>query len=154
MEQIQEQLIQLIMILVGGALTIATIYATILVNKYIDIAKEKAQQIKDENAKKKVEDALERVNSLLVTNITNAEVTLKQEILNGLSDGTFSKEDFTSLKESVVNNVLTKLGNDSTELLNSELGDLNSFVSSKLEEVLADLKEDPNSIVKHTTIDK
>lgn len=154
MEQIQEQLIQLIMILVGGALTIATIYATILVNKYIDIAKEKAQQIKDENAKKKVEDALERVNSLLVTNITNAEVTLKQEILNGLSDGTFSKEDFTSLKESVVNNVLTQLGNDSTELLNSELGDLNSFVSSKLEEVLADLKEDPNSIVKHTTIDK
>lgn len=152
MEQIQEQLIQLLTIIIGGLLSIATIYVTIFINKYTSIAKEKAKQIKDENAQKKVNVALDRVNSLLTTNIVNAETTLKKELLKGIADNNFTKEDFVSLKESVINNVLKQLGDDSKNLLDSELGDLNGYISVKMEEILANLKEDPNSVVSHTEI--
>lgn len=152
MEQIQEQLIQLLTIIIGGLLSIATIYVTIFINKYTSIAKEKAKQIKDENAQKKVNVALDRVNSLLTTNIVNAETTLKKELLKGIADNNFTKEDFVSLKESVINNVLKQLGDDSKNLLDSELGDLNGYISVKMEETLAELKENPNSVVQHTEI--
>lgn len=148
MEQIQNQLIGLFTIVIGGALTIASIYATIYINKYIEIAKEKSQAIKDENAQKKINLALERVNELLVTNITSANETLKKELIEGIKDGNLSKEDFASLKESVINKVLVQLGGNSKELLSTEIGDLNDFLSSKLEEKLANLKLDENSRVK------
>ena len=152
MEQIQQQLINLFTILISGALTIATIYATAYINKAINTAKLKNESIKDENARNKINFALDRLDSLLVTNITNAEVTLKKELVDGIQDGKFTKEDFASLKESVVNNVLNQLGKDSTELLNTELGNLNDYVSARLEETLANLKENPDSVVKHTNL--
>lgn len=148
MEQIQNQLIGLFTIVIGGALTIASIYATIYINKYIEIAKEKSQAIKDENAQKKINLALERVNELLVTNITSANETIKKELIEGIKDGNLSKEDFASLKESVINKVLVQLGGNSKELLSTEIGDLNDFLSNKLEEKLANLKLDENSRVK------
>ncbi len=152
MEQVQQQLIQLLTVVISGLITLATVYVTIYINKAIETAKLKNQQLADENARRKVNTALERVNSLLVTNIVNAEVTLKQELLNGIKDGRLTKEDFASLKDSVVNNVLKQLGPDSTELLSTELGDVTEYVSVKLEETLANLKNNPNSVVQHTVV--
>ena len=152
MEQVQEQLINLFTILISGVLTLAAVYATIYINKLIETAKLKNESIQDENARKKMNTALDRVDSLLVTNITNAEVTLKKELIEGIQDGKLTKEDFASLKESVVNNVLKQLGTNSTELLSTEIGDLNDYVSVKLEETLANLKEDSSSVVQHTNL--
>lgn len=152
MEQIQQQLINLLTIIISGAIAVATVYATMYIDKAIKMVKSKNESIQDENARKKLNDALDRLDSLLVTNIVNAEVTLKKELVNGIQDGKFTKEDFASLKESVVNNVLNQLGKDSTELLNTELGNLNDYVSVRLEETLANLKENPDSVVKHTNL--
>ena len=152
MEQIQQQLINLLTIIISGAIAVATVYATMYIDKAIKMVKSKNESIQDENARKKLNDALDRLDSLLVTNIVNAEVTLKKELVDGIQDGKFTKEDFASLKESVVNNVLNQLGKDSTELLNTELGNLNDYVSVRLEETLANLKENPDSVVKHTNL--
>ena len=152
MEQIQQQLINLLTIIISGAIAVATVYATMYIDKAIKMVKSKNESIQDENARKKLNNALDRLDSLLVTNIVNAEVTLKKELVNGIQDGKFTKEDFASLKESVVNNVLNQLGKDSTELLNTELGNLNDYVSVRLEETLANLKENPDSVVQHTNL--
>ena len=152
MEQIQQQLINLLTIIISGAIAVATVYATMYIDKAIKMVKSKNESIQDENARKKLNDALDRLDSLLVTNIVNAEVTLKKELVDGIQDGKFTKEDFASLKESVVNNVLNQLGKDSTELLNTELGNLNDYVSVRLEETLANLKENPDSVVQHTNL--
>ena len=151
-QDLQNQLIGLIQIIIGGLLSIASIYAIIFIQKYTAIAKEKLNAIQDKNAKEKLDVAIDRLNSLLVTNIVNAETTLKNELIKGIQDGNLTKEDFASLKESVTNKVINQLGQDSTELITNEVGDLKDYVNVKLEETLAELKEDPNSIVKHTII--
>lgn len=147
-QDLQNQLIGLLQVLIGGVLSIGSIYAVILINKYTNIAKEKLQSIKDENAKHKLEVACERLNSLLVTNITNTENSLKQELLNASADGKLTKEELLSLKESVVDKTLKQLGPDTTELLTNEVSDIRDYTETKLEEVLANLKLDPNSSVK------
>ena len=151
-QDLQNQLISLIQIIIGGLLSIATIYSIIFINKYTAIAKEKLQAVKDANARDKLDVAMDRLNSLLVTNIINAEATLKEELIKGIQDGNLTKEDFVSLKESVANKVINQLGQDSTELITNEVGDLKDYVNVKLEETLAELKEDPNSIVQHTKL--
>ena len=151
-QDLQNQLIGLIQIIIGGLLSIASIYAIIFIQKYTAIAKEKLNAIQDKNAKEKLDVAIDRLNSLLVTNIVNAETTLKNELIKGIQDGNLTKEDFASLKESVTNKVINQLGQDSTELITNEVGDLKDYVNVKLEETLAELKEDQNSIVKHTII--
>ena len=43
---------------------------------------------------------------------------------------------------------LKQLGSDTTELLTNEVSDIRDYTETKLEEVLANLKLDPNSSVK------
>ena len=151
-QDLQNQLIGLIQIIIGGCISIGSIYAIIIIQKYTAIAKEKLNAIQDKNAKEKLDIALSRLNDLLVSNIVNAEVTLKSELTKGIQDGNLTKEDFVSLKESVTNKVINQLGQDSTELITNEVGDLKEYVNVKLEETLAELKDNPNSVVQHTVI--
>ena len=147
--ELQSQLIQLIQIIIGGCLSIASIYAVILINKYTNIAKEKLNSIQDKNAKEKLNVAMDRLNSLLVTNITNTENTLKKTLIEASKDNKLTKEDFDLLKNNVAENVISQLSNDTTDIISKEVGDINDFVNIKLEEVLANLKADPNSSVEY-----
>ena len=147
--ELQSQLIQLIQIIRGGCLSIASIYAVILINKYTNIAKEKLNSIQDKNAKEKLNVAMDRLNSLLVTNITNTENTLKKTLIEASKDNKLTKEDFDLLKNNVAENVISQLSNDTTDIISKEVGDINDFVNVKLEEVLANLKADPNSSVEY-----
>lgn len=147
--ELQSQLIQLIQIIIGGCLSIASIYAVILINKYTNIAKEKLNSIQDKNAKEKLNVAMDRLNSLLVTNITNTENTLKKTLIEASKDNKLTKEDFDLLKNNVAENVISQLSNDTTDIISKEVGDINDFVNIKLEEVLANLKADSNSSVEY-----
>ena len=147
--ELQSQLIQLIQIIIGGCLSIASVYAVILINKYTNIAKEKLNSIQDKNAKEKLNVAMNRLNSLLVTNITNTENTLKKTLIEASKDNKLTKEDFDLLKNNVAENVISQLSNDTTDIISKEVGDINDFVNVKLEEVLANLKADPNSSVEY-----
>ena len=147
--ELQSQLIQLIQIIIGGCLSIASIYAVILINKYTNIAKEKLNSIQDKNAKEKLNVAMDRLNSLLVTNITNIENTLKKTLIEASKDNKLTKEDFDLLKNNVAENVISQLSNDTTDIISKEVGDINDFVNIKLEEVLANLKADSNSSVEY-----
>ena len=147
--ELQSQLIQLIQIIIGGCLSIASIYAVILINKYTNIAKEKLNSIQDKNGKEKLNVAMDRLNSLLVTNITNTENTLKKTLIEASKDNKLTKEDFDLLKNNVAENVISQLSNDTTDIISKEVGDINDFVNIKLEEVLANLKANPNSSVEY-----
>ena len=92
---------------------------------------------------------MDRLNSLLVTNITNTENTLKKTLIEASKDNKLTKEDFDLLKNNVAENVISQLSNDTTDIISKEVGDINDFVNIKLEEVLANLKADSNSSVKY-----
>jgi hypothetical protein len=149
---LQGQFMNFVTIIVGGALSVCSVYATIYINKALEIAKAKAEQIKDEKAKKIVDNTLEKTANLIKTNIVALENTAKQELIKSIADGKIDKSELNQLAMSVQQNVLTQLGDESLNILNNSLGDVSGYISSKIEETLADLKLDQTSSVSKTVI--
>lgn len=153
MNNLQEQVNNLLTIVIGGALSVASIYATIYINKAIEVAKAKAEQIKDEKAKKIVDDTIDRTASLIKTNIVALENTTKVELIKDIQDGKIDKSELSTLATKVQENVINQLGEQSVDILNQSLGDVNGYLASKIEETLADLKIDATSSVSKTVIE-
>ena len=151
MEVLQEGMIKLLEIVIGGALAIASVYATLFVTKAtqkakIEIAKLKGTSYKatTEQAKKLLNDSLDSVDVLLKTNIIAMENTLKKELAKGVEDGKIEKEELNKLAFAVKENVLNQLGEDTVMILNNGLNDLNGYIEARLEQVLVEVKEKNN----------
>jgi len=152
MDQIQTQLMGLLQIVIGGIISIAGIYATIYINKAIAIAKEKANKIKDEQARTLAENILNDVDNLITTNIISVENALKPAILKAIEDGKIDKTELNSLATIVKENTLAQMGTDAAKILDGTLGDTSSYLENRIEKILASLKSAPGTEVNKTVI--
>ena len=144
MEVLQEGMIKLLEIVISGALAIASVYATLLVTKATQKAKMEISKLKDEQAKKLLDDSLYKVDALLKTNIIAMENTLKKELAKGVEDGKIEKEELNKLAFAVKENVLNQLGKSSLDILNEGLNDLDGYIEARLEQILVEVKEKNN----------
>ena len=137
---LKDTVIQLLGVIIGGCLAIATAYAGLLIARATQKIKLEIEKLNDETQKKIFNDALDRVDSLLQTNIVAMENTVKKDMLTSIADGKIEKAELKTLADNVKNNVLKQLGDDSLEVLNNSLGDVNGYLEVKIEEILAQIK--------------
>ena len=143
---------EILQTLVAGVISLAGILTTIYVNKAIELAKLKAQAIKDEQAKKILANALNNVDELICTNIVAVENTLKPQILEAIKDGKIDKSELNNLSLVVKENVINQMGQQTNTIINEALSDVNSYLESRIEKILADLKNSDSNAVNYTTI--
>ena len=137
---LKDTVVQLLGVIIGGCLAIATAYAGLLIARATQKIKLEIENLNDETQKKIFNDALDRVDSLLQTNIVAMENTVKKDMLASIADGKIEKAELKTLADNVKNNVLKQLGDDSLEVLNNSLGDVNGYLEVKIEEILAQIK--------------
>lgn len=137
---LKDTVIQLLGVIIGGCLAIATAYAGLLIARATQKIKLEIEKLNDETQKKIFNDALDRVDSLLQTNIVAMENTVKKDMLASIADGKIEKAELKTLADNVKNNVLKQLGDDSLAVLNDSLGDVNGYLEVKIEEILAQIK--------------
>ena len=137
---LKDTVVQLLGVIIGGCLAIATAYAGLLIARATQKIKLEIEKLNDETQKKIFNDALDRVDSLLQTNIIAMENTVKKDMLASIADGKIEKAELKTLADNVKNNVLKQLGDDSLEVLNNSLGDVNGYLEVKIEEILAQIK--------------
>lgn len=137
---LKDTVIQLFGIIIGGCLAVASAYAGLLVARATQKIKLEIERLNDETQKRILNDTLDRVDSLLQTNIIAMENTVKKDMLAAIEDGKVEKAELKTLADNVKNNVLKQLGNDSLEVLNNSLGDVNGYLEVKIEEILAQIK--------------
>lgn len=137
---LKDTVIQLLGVIIGGCLAIATAYAGLLIARATQKIKLEIENLNDETQKKIFNDALDRVDSLLQTNIVAMENTVKKDMLASIADGKIEKAELKTLADNVKNNVLKQLGDDSLAVLNDSLGDVNGYLEVKIEEILAQIK--------------
>ena len=137
---LKDTVIQLFGIIIGGCLAVASAYCGLLVARATQKIKLEIERLNDEAQKRILNDTLDRVNSLLQTNIIAMENTVKKDMLVAIEDGKVEKAELKTLADNVKNNVLKQLGNDSLEVLNNSLGDVNGYLEVKIEEILAQIK--------------
>ena len=137
---LKDTVVQLLGVIIGGCLAIVTAYAGLLIARATQKIKLEIENLNDETQKKIFNDALDRVDSLLQTNIIAMENTVKKDMLASIADGKIEKAELKTLADNVKNNVLKQLGDDSLAVLNNSLGDVNGYLEVKIEEILAQIK--------------
>ena len=137
---LKDTVVQLLGVIIGGCLAIVTAYAGLLIARATQKIKLEIEKLNDETQKKIFNDALDRVDSLLQTNIVAMENTVKKDVLASIADGKIEKAELKTLANNVKNNVLKQLGDDSLAVLNNSLGDVNGYLEVKIEEILAQIK--------------
>ena len=141
-ELLQNTIIQLLGIVIGGILAITSAYATLFVAKATQKAKVEIEKLNDERQRKIVNAPLNKVDELLRTNIIALENTAKKDMLALIDDGKIEKDELKKLAQDVKVNVLNQLGEDSLAILNDTLGDVNGYLEVRIEEKLAEIKKE------------
>ena len=139
---LENTVIQLLGIIIGGLLAIASAYMTLFVAKATQRAKVETEKLNDERQKAIVDATLDRVDELLKTNIIALENTVKKDMLVLIEDGKIEKEELKKLAQNVKENVLNQLGEGSMAILNETLGDVNGYLEVRIEEKLAEIKKE------------
>lgn len=139
-ELLQGTVVQLLGIVIGGILAIASAYMTLFVAKATQKAKIETEKLNDERQRRIVNATLDKVDELLRTNIIALENTVKKDMLVLIADGKIEKDELKTLAKNVKENVLNQLGNDSLAVLNDALGDVNGYLEARIEEKLVEIK--------------
>ena len=139
---LENTVIQLLGIVIGGLLAIASAYMTLFVAKATQRAKAETEKLNDERQRKIANATLNKVDELLRTNIIALENTVKKDMLVLIEDGKIEKEELKKLAQNVKENVLNQLGEGSIAILNETLGDVNGYLEVRIEEKLAEIKKE------------
>ena len=139
---LENTVIQLLGIIIGGLLAIASAYMTLFVAKATQRAKVETEKLNDERQKAIVDATLDKVDELLKTNIIALENTVKKDMLELIADGKIEKDELKKLAENVKINVINQLGEGSMAILNETLGDVNGYLEVRIEEKLAEIKKE------------
>ena len=139
---LENTVIQLLGIIIGGLLAIVSAYMTLFVAKATQRAKVETEKLNDERQKAIVDATLDKVDELLKTNIIALENTVKKDMLELIADGKIEKEELKKLAENVKINVINQLGEGSIAILNETLGDVNGYLEVRIEEKLAEIKKE------------
>ena len=139
--EFQEQLISLLQTTILGILNIGAGYLIYYIKQLADKAKLKNQSNKNAEQKVLVDNAIERLNALIEKSVIATNETVAKEIKIALADHRVDRDELLKLKDTVIADVTKQISTDTTELLSTEIADLNGYISNQIEVVLASLKK-------------
>ena len=139
--EFQEQLISLLQTTILGILNIGAGYLIYYIKQLADKAKLKNQSNKNAEQKVLVDNAIERLNALIEKSVIATNETVAKEIKIALADHRVDRDELLKLKDTVIADVTKQISTDTTELLSTEIADLNGYISNQIEGVLANLKK-------------
>jgi chromosome segregation ATPase len=145
--------------IIGEIGTLISIFAPLLTayklalafgfDKYIE---SKINLIKDDNLRKVAENIKTRVENLTVDTITMLEAVEKPIIVQGIKDGSMTRNDLVGLKSKAIETIKNQLTTQGQTDLQNSVGDVNTYIDTLIEAKLADLKVDSTSSVSKTEI--
>ena len=147
MNVLNETLVNLLATIISGLIGIALL-------QLFTYLRSKTSLIQDEQAKQIVDTTIDKVEKLINANIIKTENVSKPIMIQALQDGKIEKTELVKLRDEVRENVLSQLSQDSIDVLNDSLVDVEKYIDTKIESQLAILKEQEGIPVNHTVINK
>ena len=147
MNVLNETLVNILATIISGLIGMALL-------QLFTYLRNKTSLIQDEQAKQIVDTTIDKVEKLINANIIKTENVSKPIMIQALQDGKIEKAELVKLRDEVRENVLSQLSQDSLDVLNDSLVDVEKYIDTKIESQLAILKEQEGIPVNHTVIDK
>ena len=120
----------------GGA------YLTLLLRKASEKLKVQTNAIKDEATRNLINNALDKTVQVVNANVSSASETIVKELKASTLDGKLTKEDGQVILGVVKGKVLTQLSDDIKGLASTEIGDIESYIETLIENSLKELKSE------------
>ena len=147
MNVLNETLVNILATIISGLIGMALL-------QLFTYLRNKTSLIQDEQAKQIVDTTIDKVEKLINANIIKTENVSKPIMIQALQDGKIEKAELVKLRDEVRENVLSQLSQDSIDVLNDSLVDVEKYIDTKIESQLAILKEQEVIPVNHTVINK
>ncbi|NCI19886.1 hypothetical protein EJM73_08225 [Clostridium botulinum] len=141
MEMIKNSLTSLGVVIVCGAISVASAYVSEYMKKLTEKAKAQTLKLENETQKELVDKAIDRTNQLVTTNVIKAQETLVKELKDKAKDGNVDKRDLKDISEIVKKEVLVQLSEEVKQLATTEIQDLEKYIEAQIEVSLATLKK-------------
>lgn len=125
-------------------------YLIYYIKKASEKVKVQTNAIKDEATRNLINNALDKTVQVVNANVSSASETIVKELKATTLDGKLSKEDGQVILNVVKGRVLTQLSDDIKGLASTEIGDIESYIETLIENSLKELK---SQNVATTTID-
>ena len=120
----------------GGA------YLTLLLRKASEKLKVQTNAIKDEATRNLVNNALDKTVQVVNANVSSASETIVKELKASTLDGKLTTDDGKMVLNVVKGKVLTQLSDDIKGLASTEIGDIESYIETLIENSLKELKSE------------
>lgn len=115
-------------------------------------AKAEAADLENEKDAKLANYVIDDVDSLIKSSIVAVENTLKKAILDGIASGDYTEDNLKALSATVLENVKDQMAESSMQTLQSIRKNVDSYLATRIEDMLTMLKKDPNVAVSKTVI--
>lgn len=119
-----------------------TVIAVMYINKLKDEAIARSQSIKNENTRKLVKDALNRVSDLTMYAVTCTQQELVKDIKKSIQEGTNTRDALLNLKITVINDVMSQITPQVEEALTTQIVDLQKYISDMVSTYVYQLKQE------------
>ena len=113
-----------------------------LIKKATDKLKVQTNAIKDEATRNLINNALDKTVQVVNKNVSSASETIVKELKASTLDGKLTKEDGQVILNVVKGKVLTQLSDDIKGLASTEIGDIESYIETLIENSLKELKSE------------
>jgi len=145
--------------IIGEIGTLITIFAPLLTAYKLALAlglddyiESKISLIKDDKLRNIAENIKTRVENITVNTITMIEAVEKPIIIEGIKNGSMTKDDLTSLKNKAIETIKSQLTTEGQTDLQNTVGDVNSYLNALVEAKLADSKVNSTSSISKTVL--
>jgi hypothetical protein len=148
-----QETIKSIINVIGALIALVTAYFATKkpVAKIVDA---KIDSIQNADLRAAVKDSKENLDTILETFISNAENTVKPQIIKALEDGKVDRSELDGLTKTVTEEVMTQLPPAVKEMLGKIIVNLEAYVEARLIKVLHDMKDAPGTNVTHTVVNQ
>lgn len=117
-------------------------YLVYFIKKATDKLKVQTNAIKDEATRNLVNNALDKTIEVVHKNVSSASETIVKELKASTLDGKLTTEDGKMILGVVKGKVLTQLSDDIKGLASTEIGDIESYIETLIENSLKELKSE------------
>lgn len=140
--QVNEALVNV----VAGLVALGAAAATYYLKRGADKLKAETGRIRDQAKAQLMWHAIDRLDDTAEKIVAKIEQTMAGQIRQAVKDGRTDRSELTALGESACKEILQVLEPDVVKLLKDNLGDLQAYVMSTVENEVRRLKEAPENI--------
>lgn len=144
MEAIQTIASEVLVNVALGVIALLGAYAMYYINVGVGMAKAKTAQIKDEAARKLLDDALDDVENLAVKSVGAMEQTTAKALRDAIKVGNGDREKLLALGKQVFDEVKAAITPEAQAVITRNLGSFDAYLTKCIEDAVRRVKqEDP-----------